>query len=156
MLIAAAIPQVTSIPFADADVGFLRTGIGLGFGFLVTALMAAATYALVTWLGRGRLGPRHPAARRLGTAIVMVSSAVMWVGALALDQSVRWSRLTDHVALAAPMVSLLLLRSRFVRFTSVEALGYGIFLARQCGTEPGRMIRHYRLNAMMLIAPSLA
>lgn len=150
VLVATSWDQLSgSLPFR------VPSGAAAVIALVMIVGAVVATRAAAAWIGRSRLGPRQPAAHRSAGRLVLVVMTLTWFTALALHESSRFNALSEHAAIAGPLLLALFLRARHVRFTSVEALGHGLLLARDADAASRRISAWYRVNGAALIAPSV-
>lgn len=119
------------------------------------AAAGASTMLTARWLGRRRLAPRSGRMERAAGVIVLAGVALSWSGQAVLE-AVGRAELVPGVPLLASFAVALLLRTRLARYLSPEARGYGLFLLRDVPGADARIHRHYTVNALVLLAPTMA
>ncbi|SER59391.1 hypothetical protein SAMN05443377_10389 [Propionibacterium cyclohexanicum] len=120
-----------------------------------TAVVGASTMLAAHWLGRRRLAPRSTRMDRQAASIVMTAVATSWAVQFVLE-TVGRTDFVPAVPLLTSFIAALLLRTRLARYLSPEARGYGLFLLRDVAGAGGRVLRWYALNAVLLLAPTMA
>lgn len=120
----------------------------------ISLLAASVTVWVARGLGRTRLAPRSAHADRQAGVLTAAGLGIGWMLQEILAAT-PWAAVRPAAPLLAAFAVALLLRTRHVRFTSPEARGYGLFLVRDASGMSGRVLRHYAVNAMLLLAPTM-